>query len=115
MSRLPACVYICALSLNSQNMNALLTSPSLPRSLPPSDTIKYGLAHSKPQALEYEATRFAELAATSVSGALRGIFTGTTALKQSKYGKPAHSIDTVAVVGAGLMGAGIAQVTAEKG
>ncbi|TFJ84159.1 hypothetical protein NSK_004631 [Nannochloropsis salina CCMP1776] len=79
------------------------------------DTIKYGFTHSKPQALEYEATRFAELAATSVSAALRGIFTGTTALKQSKYGKPANPVETVAVVGAGLMGAGIAQVTAEKG
>lgn len=31
---------------------------------------------------------------------------GTTALKQSKYGKPAHAINTVAVLGAGLMGAG---------
>lgn len=31
---------------------------------------------------------------------------GTTALKQSKHGKPAHTIDTVAVLGAGLMGAG---------
>ena len=40
------------------------------------DTIKYGLTHKKPEALEYEATRFAELAATSVSAALRGIFTG---------------------------------------
>lgn len=109
----------------SQTMNAFLTSPGasthptfppfLRSSLPPADTIKYGLSHSKPQALEYEATRFAELAATSVSAALRGIFTGTTALKQSKYGKPAHAIETVAVVGAGLMGAGIAQVSAEKG
>ena len=32
--------------------------------------------------------------------------TGTTALKQSKHGKPAHPVKTVAVLGAGLMGAG---------
>lgn len=31
---------------------------------------------------------------------------GTTALKQSKYGEPAKKVQTVAVLGAGLMGAG---------
>lgn len=36
-------------------------------------------SHKKEEALNYEATRFAELAATSVSASLRGIFTGETA------------------------------------
>lgn len=31
---------------------------------------------------------------------------GTTVLKQSKYGAPAKKVQTVAVLGAGLMGAG---------
>jgi predicted NAD/FAD-dependent oxidoreductase len=37
------------------------------------------------------------------------------AVKKNRFGKPAHEVKTIAVLGAGLMGAGIAQVSAEKG
>jgi len=70
---------------------------------------------SKDEALAYEAERFAGLAATKESEALISIFNNMTALKKSKFGEPTLKCQRVAVLGAGLMGAGIAQVSAEKG
>ncbi|CAM9826360.1 unnamed protein product [Ectocarpus fasciculatus] len=79
------------------------------------DCIKFGLSSSKQAALEYEAQRFSEMAATPESESLIGLFEGSTALKKNRFGKPAKKVKKVAVLGAGLMGAGIAQVSAEKG
>ena len=42
-------------------------------------------------------------------------FAGQTDCKKNKYGKPAMRVETLAVLGAGLMGAGIAQCSASKG
>eukprot|EP00904_Undaria_pinnatifida_P013727 jgi/Undpi1/9485/HiC_scaffold_27.g11941.m1 len=79
------------------------------------DCIKFGLTSSKQDALEHEAQRFSEMAATPESECLIGLFEGSTALKKNRFGKPAKKVERVAVLGAGLMGAGIAQVSAEKG
>lgn len=81
------------------------------------DSIKFGVteAKSKREALEYEANKFVECAKTDVSPALIGLFNGMNALKKNRFGEPARPVKTVAVLGAGLMGAGIAQVSAEKG
>jgi enoyl-CoA hydratase/long-chain 3-hydroxyacyl-CoA dehydrogenase len=65
--------------------------------------------------LRDEAQKFSELAATPVSEALIGIFHGSTAVKKHSFGTPVHSIKKVAVLGAGLMGSGIAQVSVENG
>jgi len=65
--------------------------------------------------LESEASTFAKLAATPESSALIGIFHGTTAVKKHSFGEPKVKVKTVAVLGAGLMGAGIAQVSVDNG
>ncbi|CAM9650414.1 unnamed protein product, partial [Laminaria digitata] len=91
------------------------TGGNYPNALAIVDCIKFGLSSSKQAALEHEAQRFSEMAATPESECLIGLFEGSTALKKNRFGKPAKKVEKVAVLGAGLMGAGIAQVSAEKG
>uniref|UniRef100_A0A9J8A517 Trifunctional enzyme subunit alpha, mitochondrial n=1 Tax=Cyprinus carpio carpio TaxID=630221 RepID=A0A9J8A517_CYPCA len=58
---------------------------------------------------------FGKLAMTSVSRALIGLFYGQVACKKNHFGQPEREVKKLAVLGAGLMGAGIAQVTIDKG
>lgn len=80
------------------------------------DCVKYGLAH--PNGLDkykHEREGFAKLASTKESEALIGIFDGMNQMKKHSSSAEPIPVKRVAVMGAGLMGAGIAQVTAEKG
>ena len=52
---------------------------------------------------------------TPESRALVSVFFGMQSSKKSPFGAPAKPAANVAVVGAGLMGAGIGQVTVDKG
>lgn len=74
-------------------------------------------ALSKPfdEGLSIEARAFAELTQTSHSKSLIGLFFGQTLCKKNRFGDPKKPAKTVAVLGAGLMGAGIAQVTLDNG
>jgi enoyl-CoA hydratase/long-chain 3-hydroxyacyl-CoA dehydrogenase len=79
------------------------------------ESVKYGLEVPSKK-FENERKLFAKLAATPESEALIGIFDGMTQMKKHSFGADAAiPVKTVAVMGAGLMGAGIAQVSAEKG
>jgi enoyl-CoA hydratase/long-chain 3-hydroxyacyl-CoA dehydrogenase len=75
--------------------------------------VQHGLANPKTKFIN-ERQQFAKLAATQESEALIGIFDGMTAMKKHNFGN-STPVEKVAVMGAGLMGAGIAQVSAEKG
>lgn len=51
---------------------------------------------------------------TKESKALMGLYRGQTQCKKNKFGAP-QEVKQLAVLGAGLMGAGIAQVSVDKG
>ena len=94
------------------------TSGKYPAPLAIMQCVQYGLDHGAGDAkYKNEREQFAKLAATPESAALIGIFDGMTQLKKPPVtvADDAKKVETVAVMGAGLMGAGIAQVSAEKG
>ena len=59
---------------------------------------------------EAESIGFGELGMSSESKALKSLFFGQTQCKKNRFGKPDRDMKNLAVLGAGLMGAGIAQV-----
>jgi len=80
------------------------------------DVIRAGLDKGLGSAAGYKAEHegFGQLAATSESSALIGLFHGQTECKKNKFGKPAKPTKSIGILGAGLMGAGIAQVSIDK-
>ncbi|KAF6215035.1 hypothetical protein GE061_009784 [Apolygus lucorum] len=79
------------------------------------DVIRMGLDKGPTVGYDYEAKSFGELAMTPQSKGLIGLFRGQTECKKNRFGKPEKEVKTCAVLGAGLMGAGIVQVTVDKG
>jgi len=79
------------------------------------ESVKAGLSGGHAKGSKVEATEFGKLGMTQESNALVSIFFGQTALKKNRFGKPSKPVETIGVIGAGLMGAGIAQVSASKG
>lgn len=80
------------------------------------EVVKLGQEKGFEAGLKLEAKRFAELAMTSESAALRGIFFATTAMKKEDgvEGVAPKKVKKAVVLGGGLMGGGIANVTATK-
>ncbi|KAL7578408.1 hypothetical protein ACA910_012805 [Epithemia clementina (nom. ined.)] len=93
------------------------TNGKYPAPLKIIDCVKYGLENPKGDTkFKYEREQFAALAATPESEALVGIFDGMNKIKKHEFSAgTALPVETIAVMGAGLMGAGIAQISAEKG
>jgi 3-hydroxyacyl-CoA dehydrogenase/enoyl-CoA hydratase/carnithine racemase len=83
------------------------------------DVVDEGLTKGLDAGYAAEARRFGALAMTPEAGSLMHLFFGQTALKKNRYGKPAKPVaagaTTIGVLGAGLMGSGIADVSANKG
>ena len=80
------------------------------------EVVKFGQEKGFEAGLKLEAKRFAELAMTSESAALRGIFFATTEMKKEDgvEGVAPKKVKKAVVLGGGLMGGGIANVTATK-
>ena len=69
-----------------------------------------GLDKGEAESYKAESTKFGELCVSSEAKGLMSLFHGQTECKKNHYGKPEKKANTLGVLGAGLMGAGIAQV-----
>ncbi|CAF0737229.1 unnamed protein product [Rotaria sordida] len=78
------------------------------------DVIQQTLENGSKVGLNAEAEAFADLAITNEAKALISLFHGRTECKKNKYGKPEREIKTIAIIGAGAIGAGIAHVSIDK-
>ncbi|XP_067931564.1 trifunctional enzyme subunit alpha, mitochondrial-like [Watersipora subatra] len=91
------------------------TNGKYPAPLKIIEVIRTGLEKGPKMGFPAEAKGFGELGVTNESKSLIGLFQGSTEAKKNKYGKPKHDYKTLSVLGAGLMGAGIVQVSIDKG
>ncbi|XP_051880624.1 hydroxyacyl-CoA dehydrogenase trifunctional multienzyme complex subunit alpha a [Pristis pectinata] len=79
------------------------------------EAVKTGSEQGSDAGYLMESQKFGELAVTNESKALIGLYHGQVACKKNKFGKPQKESEKIAILGGGLMGAGIAQVTVDKG
>ncbi|XP_043593368.1 trifunctional enzyme subunit alpha, mitochondrial [Bombus pyrosoma] len=79
------------------------------------DVIRTGMDKGPKAGYEAEAKAFGELAVTPQCRGLTSLFFGQTTCKKNRFGAPKSAVKKIAVVGAGLMGAGIVQVSIDKG
>ncbi|KAA0708266.1 Trifunctional enzyme subunit alpha, mitochondrial TP-alpha [Triplophysa tibetana] len=79
------------------------------------ECIQTGIESGQTAGYQTESQNFGKLAMTSESRALIGLYHGQVACKKNHFGKPEREVKKLAVLGAGLMGAGIAQISIEKG
>ncbi|MHC5176377.1 fatty acid oxidation complex subunit alpha FadJ [Serratia rhizosphaerae] len=78
--------------------------------------VRTGLDQGSASGCEAEARAFGELAMTPQSAALRSLFFASTALKKERGADAQpHALERVGILGGGLMGGGIACVTATRG
>ncbi|KAG8522505.1 Trifunctional enzyme subunit alpha, mitochondrial [Galemys pyrenaicus] len=73
------------------------------------DVVKTGLEQGNDAGYLCESQKFGELAMTKESKALMGLYHGQVLCKKNKFGNPQKEVKHLAILGAGLMGAGIAQ------
>ncbi|HAA19881.1 MAG TPA: fatty acid oxidation complex subunit alpha FadJ, partial [Cytophagales bacterium] len=86
--------------------------PAIPAIL---DCIETGVKKGLEAGLAKEREHFEALMLTPESKALRSLFFATTDNKKNPYGKSEREIHTLGMIGAGFMGAGIAEVSVTKG
>jgi 3-hydroxyacyl-CoA dehydrogenase/enoyl-CoA hydratase/3-hydroxybutyryl-CoA epimerase len=81
------------------------------------DIVREGLGLPLRRALDLEAGAFSELVVSDTAKSLMAVFfmKNEVDARAARLAKGAHELNTVAVLGAGFMGAGIAQVLAERG
>jgi 3-hydroxyacyl-CoA dehydrogenase / enoyl-CoA hydratase / 3-hydroxybutyryl-CoA epimerase len=79
------------------------------------ETVRTGMTKGFKAGLEAEVQNFSELVFTPQSKALRHLFFAKNAAEKNPYKSVAKSVKNVGVLGAGLMGSGIAQVSTQAG
>jgi len=75
------------------------------------DSVEYGLKNGLEKGLNYESELFGELAVTPESRALVQLFFAMNGAKKNPYKESAKKVNNIGVLGAGLMGSGIAEVS----
>lgn len=91
------------------------TKGNYPAPLKIIEAVKYGYQKGLRKGLENEAKLFGEAGATSESRALVSLFFGMTDAKRNPLAELIKPVNTIGVLGAGLMGSGIADVSINKG
>ena len=79
------------------------------------DSVEYGYKNGFEKGLKNESKLFGELAVTPESRALVNLFFAMTGAKKNPYDDHKTDVQNIGVLGAGLMGSGIAQVSIEQG
>lgn len=79
------------------------------------ESVKYGYKHGLKKGLEHEAKLFGEAGATQESRSLVNLFFGMTGAKKNPQANLVKPVNSIGVLGAGLMGSGIADVSINKG
>ncbi|XP_066530635.1 hydroxyacyl-CoA dehydrogenase trifunctional multienzyme complex subunit alpha b [Hoplias malabaricus] len=79
------------------------------------ESVKAGVEQGKDVGFLVESQNFGKLAMTPESKALIGLYQSQVTCKKNRFGAPEKEVKTLAILGAGLMGAGISQVTVDKG
>jgi len=78
------------------------------------DAAKVGLEKGLEAGYQQEAKNFGELTQSNEAKSLMGLFHGQVECKKNPFGVPSRPSKNIAVLGAGLMGAGIAEVSIHK-
>jgi 3-hydroxyacyl-CoA dehydrogenase / enoyl-CoA hydratase / 3-hydroxybutyryl-CoA epimerase len=76
------------------------------------DSVEYGYKKGMKAGLEKDIDRFVRLVMTPEAKSLMSLFFGITFLKKNPFKKKARDVKKLAVIGTGLMGSGIASVSA---
>lgn len=99
----------------AQNQVLRLSNGLYPAPLKIIDVIQTGIEKGTSAGYEAESKAFGELAMTPESRGLISLFRGQNECRKNRFGNPQSEVKTVGVLGAGLMGAGIAQVSVNNG
>ncbi|TVR13421.1 MAG: fatty acid oxidation complex subunit alpha FadJ [Balneolaceae bacterium] len=90
------------------------TKGNYPAPLKIIESVDYGYKHGFEKGIKNESKLFGELAVSPESRELVNLFFGITAAKKNPHPEKIKSVSNIAVLGAGLMGSGITEVSIDQ-